>query len=99
MSFITATSECEEVLERAGQAETPPSQSGSAVGLSRDLDQLLHALSQPMTVLLCTLELAQAMKTVQEIKPLLFAASQASERLRETSLAIRLRLQLALREL
>ena len=64
----------------------------------RDVDNGLHALSQPITVLLCTLELCLALDSVGEIKELLTVAREASERLRETSLAMRARLQQAMRQ-
>ena len=77
------------------QAEAQPHEVRSDMGLLRELDDLLHAMSQPITVLLCTLELGQVLNSVEQIKPLLVAGCGASERLREICLAMRTRLQLS----
>jgi hypothetical protein len=84
------------VPEQRVDARAPQIGGGDDVALLRDLDDRLHAMSQPITILLCTLEFGRGLDSVEEIKRLLLTAREASERLRETALAMRAQLQLAL---
>jgi anti-sigma factor ChrR (cupin superfamily) len=49
----------------------------------RELNAQLHAMSQPMTVLLCAMEYAAGLDSVQEMKETVRVSQEACERLRK----------------
>ena len=53
------------------------------------LDRALHDLSQPMTVLLCTLEYGAELNSVEEMREAMRSALRECERLRTLMTAMR----------
>lgn len=78
------------------QTPLPPRKHDAA--LLRELNGSLHELSQPITVLLCTLEFGADLDSVDEIKQLLRVALEQSRRLRQTTIAMRTRMGIAMEE-
>jgi hypothetical protein len=56
--------------------------------LLRELNECLHEASQPMTVLLCTLEYGASLDSVKEMRETMAISQEACERLRKTVLSM-----------
>jgi len=54
----------------------------------RQLNEQLHAMSQPMTVLLCTLEYSASLDSVPELIETVKVSQEACERLRKSVAAM-----------
>jgi hypothetical protein len=72
--------------------ETPTHARGDGNALAaaflHELNGSLHELSQPMTVLLCTLEYGAALDSLQEMRETMMISQEACERLRRAVVAM-----------
>jgi hypothetical protein len=63
-------------------------ESNDGAPLLRRLDAVVHELSQPVTVLLCTLEYGADLNSAAEMEAIMRAALLECERLRRTMIAL-----------
>jgi hypothetical protein len=68
----------------------------AAATLLQSLNGSLHELSQPMTVLLCTLEYGASLDSLKEMKETMAISQEACERLRQTIVAMQSRVREAM---
>ncbi len=71
---------------------------GREAKLLRELNENLHALSQPITVLLCALEYGNSVGSIVEVKEMVKISQEASERLREIAGIMRDKVRDAIKE-
>lgn len=67
--------------------------SAQVAALLRNLNVSLHDLSQPLTVLLCTLEYGAGLESLSEMKEAIEISQEACERLRRTVVAMQLQVR------
>jgi len=72
--------------------------SGAAATLLQSLNGSLHELSQPMTVLLCTLDYGASLDSLKEMKETMAISQEACERLRQTIVAMQMRVREAMED-
>jgi len=69
-----------------------------AATLLQSLNGSLHELSQPMTVLLCTLDYGASLDSLKEMKETMAISQEACERLRQTIVAMQTRVREAMED-
>ncbi len=66
--------------------------------LLRELNDQLHAMSQPMTVLLCAMEYGAGLDSVQEMREAVRISQEACERLRKNVVSMQVAVREAIEE-
>ena len=62
----------------------------------KKLDESLHAMSQPMTVLLCALEYGAGLDSIEEMQQMMKTSQQSCKRLRASVLSMQTQLREAI---
>jgi len=88
---------CGREPEPAHQASVGGGSAGAAT-LLQSLNGSLHELSQPMTVLLCTLDYGASLDSLKEMKETMAISQEACERLRQTIVAMQTRVREAMED-
>lgn len=71
-------------------------EAGAQAKLLKMLDESLHAMSQPMTVLLCALEYGASLDSVDEMRQMMMTSQQSCERLRASVFSMQAQLREAI---